>query len=204
MTTTFIARWAPLARVFAIALAILSVAHGSFAQQAQKTGDWQHGTLLTGFLGAQAASSDLSGGAGAGLGWEMTRRLAFEGRAAWFPMNDKPSDFAATLAANLSLMAPRTVVPFMTFGAGMYRATFNSASTDIPDFYRQRMPEGPGTHTFQDFLMTIGGGLNVFVGSHLAIRPDASLMLVTTTSDVRPVGTIGVQFVYHIEPHPIE
>jgi Outer membrane protein beta-barrel domain len=204
MTRTSIARWARLARAFAIALAILSVANGASAQQAP-AGDWQHGTLLTGFLGAQSASSDLNGGAGLGLGWEMTRRLAFEGRATWFPVNnDGPSDFAATLTANVPLMAARRVAPFVTAGAGMYRATFNSSSSEIPEFYRLRMPDGPGTHTFQDFLVTMGGGVNVFVGRHVAIRPDVSLMLVTTTSDVRPVGTMGVQFVYHFEPHPVE
>jgi hypothetical protein len=166
--------------------------------------DWRHGTILEGFVGTQTASSDVSPAAGVGLGWEMTRRLSFEGRGTWFAVNEGPSDFSATLAAHVALLRPRTVVPFVSAGVGMYRATVNSAWADVPEFYRLRMsPEAPGNHTFEDFLMTFGGGVNVFVTSHLALRPEANLMLVTTTNDARPVGMYGVQVVYHFEAHTV-
>jgi len=165
--------------------------------------DWRHGTTLSGFIGTQSASSDVSPAAGVGLAWEVTRRLSFEGRGTWFSVNDGASDFAATLATHVALLRPRLVVPFVSAGVGMYRATVNSASTDVPDFYRLRMSPGPGNQTFQDFLVTVGGGVNVFVTSHFALRPEANLMLVTTTSDARPVGMLGVQIVYHFDAHTV-
>jgi hypothetical protein len=64
-------------------------------------------------------------------------------------------------------------------------------------------PDGARTETFQDFLVTVGGGVNVFVSSHLALRPEANLMLVTTSSDVRPLAVYGLQIVYHFETHAV-
>jgi hypothetical protein len=193
------------------ALLVLSVGvvtHPAWAQHsARSDADWQHGTTLVGFGGVQSASSNISGAAGLGFGWEVTQRFALLGRATWFNVNDGMSDFAATLAAHMPLATARSLVPFVSAGVGMYRASFDSNSDVLPAFYLNRMPggiQGPGTHTFQDFVVTTGGGVDVFVSKHIALRPEASLMLVTTTSDVRPLGVFGVQFVYHIDPHPIE
>jgi hypothetical protein len=184
------------------ALAVLTVAARASAQTVPM--DWRHGTTLMGFAGTQSASSDLSPAAGAGFGWEVTRRLSFEGRGTWFAVNNGQTDFAATLAAHIALLTPRSVVPFVSAGAGMYRATVNPAWTDVPDFYRQRMsPDVPGQHTFQDFLVTVGGGVNIFVSSHFALRPEANLLLVTTSSDSRPTGVYGLQLVYHFETHKL-
>lgn len=202
-TTTLIRRcWAavvPLIGVFAF----LAVAPRASAQTVPM--DWRHGTTLVGFVGTQSAPSDVSPAAGVGLGWEVSRRLSFEGRGMWFGVNDGPSDFAASLAAHVSLLTPRAVVPFVSGGAGMYRATLDSTSR-VPDFYRTRMaPDvmGMRSHTFQDFMLTAGGGVNVFVSSHLALRPEANLMLVTTRSDSRPLGVYGMQVVYHFEAHKV-
>jgi hypothetical protein len=200
-TTTLVRRCQPAAVLLMTAFALLLVPPRASAQTVPM--DWRHGTTLAGFVGTQSASSDVNPAAGVGLGWELTRRLSFEGRGTWFRVNDGPSDFAATLAAHMALLRPRTVVPFVSAGVGMYRATVNSASTDVPDFYRLRMSPGPGNHTFQDFLVTVGGGVNVFVASHLALRPEANLMLVTTTGDARPVAMYGLQIVYHFEAHTV-
>lgn len=200
--TTLLRRCQPAAMLLVAAFALLLVPPRASAQTVPM--DWRHGTTLTGFVGTRAASSDVNPAAGVGLGWELTRRLSFEGRGNWFGVNDGPSDFAATLAAQVALLRPRTVVPFVSAGVGMYRATVNSASTDVPDFYRLRMsPDLPGNHTFQDFLVTVGGGVNVFVTGHLALRPEANLMLVTTTNDAHRVAMYGVQIVYHFESHTV-
>jgi hypothetical protein len=169
--------------------------------------DWQHGTTLVGFAGAQSASSNVNPAAGAGFGWEVTRQLSLEGRATWFNVNGGLSDFAATFAAHVPLVTAHPVVPFVSAGAGMYRASFDSTSSVVPAFYRNRMPEGVplrGSRAFQDFLLTLGGGVNVFVSKHVALRPDATMMLVTDGANTRRLGVFGVQLVYHIEPHPIE
>ena len=206
MTTTTVLRTIRTAIVPIVAVfALLLVAPRASAQTFPM--DWRHGTTLSGFIGTQSASSDVSPAAGVGLGWEVTRRLSFEGRGTWFRVNDddRPSDFAATLAANVALLTPRTAVPFVSAGAGMYRATVNSASAAVPDFYRQRLSPDPRgvNHTFQDFLVAVGGGVNVFVSGHLALRPEANLLIVTTSSDARPVGVYGLQLVYHFETHKV-
>jgi outer membrane protein with beta-barrel domain len=199
MTTTMI--WRSRAVLLAVtALSLLMLAARASAQTVPM--DFRHGTTLAGFVGAQTASSDVSPAAGVGLGWEVTRRLSFEGRGTWFGVNEGPSDFVATLGAHVALLTPRTVVPFVAAGAGMYRATLDSTAENAPAFYRTRMASdvvGVRTRTFQDFLVTVGGGVNVFVSSHVALRPEANLMLVTTRSDSRPLAEYGMQVVYHFE-----
>jgi menaquinone-dependent protoporphyrinogen oxidase len=186
-----------------LSLALAAVPHLAAAQQAAPM-DWHHGSLLSGSFGAQAADSNVSPFAGAGLGWEFSPRLAIEGRANWFRVNDGPSDFTATLAAHMPLLTAGAVRPFVSAGAGMYRATIHPNAQNVPAFYRARIPDGTvGLQTFEDFVATVGGGLNVFVSSHVAIRPDVNLILVTTRSDVRPVGVYGFQVVYHFAPHTI-
>jgi hypothetical protein len=200
-TTTLVRRYHPAVLLLVTAFALLVAPQHTSAQTVPM--DWRHGTTLTGFAGTQSAS-DLNPAAGLGVGWELTRRLSFEGRGIWFRVNDGPSDFSASLAAHVALLTPRTVVPFVSAGVGMYRATVNPASTDVPDFYRQRLsPDLPGNHTFQDFLVTVGGGANIFVSSHFALRPEANLMLATTSSDSRPIGLYGLQLVYHFEAHKV-
>ena len=203
-TTTVLHRYRAAVVLLAAVVVFLAVAPRASGQTIPM--DWRHGTTLVGFVGTESASSDVSPAAGVGLGWEVTRRLSFEGRGLWFRVNDGPSDFAATLAAHVALLTPRPVVPFVSAGAGMYRATLNSASTVAPEFYRTRMsPDvlGPRNHTFQDFLVTAGAGVNVFVSSHLALRPEANLMIVTTSSDSRPLAVYGLQIVYHFEAHRV-
>jgi len=204
MSTMSIKRWTRSTEVALGALAIMSLAQVAFAQQ-RVPADWRHGTTVTGFFGAQSAASDTTAAGGAGVGWEVTPRIAIEGRGTWLRVNKETSDFAATLAAHMPLISGRAVAPFFNAGIGMYRATFD-AGRQMPEFYSRRMANGleSGLHTFQDFLVLAGGGLNVFLNDHVAIRPDVNVMFVTTRKDARPVGVYGVQLVYHFDPHPIE
>jgi len=205
MTRTTLA-WRPRRAVLLLvgAIALLTVAERVSAQTVPM--DWRHGTTLMSFVGAESASPDTSPAAGVGVGWEVTRHLSFEGRGTWVRVSDRPSEFDATLSAQVALLTPRLAVPFVSAGVGMYRATFHSASASTPDFYRKRMsPDlfGARTETFQDFLVTVGGGVNLFVSSHLALRPQANLLLVTTRSDARPLAEYGMHVVYHFEAHRV-
>lgn len=200
--TAFVfARWPATAIIFMAVLALASSARA----QSSTDHDWQHGTTLTGFVGAQSApSSDVKAAGGAGFGWEVTPRLSLEGRATWFPSGDEQSDFAATFAAHFPLVTRRRVVPFVTGGLGLYRATINPLSSDVPAFYRNRLSSATLLQTFQDFALTAGAGASFYMSDHFALRPEFTLMLLTTSSDVRPVGVYGVQFVFHFDAHPIE
>ena len=88
----------------------------------------------------------------------------------------------------------------------MYRATFESVSSTIPRFYQRRMMSGPAglqDRTFDDFVVALGSGVDVFLAHHFALRPEVAVLLVTTRSDTRTVPVYGVHLAYHFEPHPI-
>ena len=205
MTTSIICRGRFTAAASLVVLA-LCVAQTTAAQaQTASEMDWQHGTTLFGFAGAQSAASRVSAAAGLGLGWEVTRRFAVEGHATWFRVNEDGGDFAATMSAHVPLTTGRSFLPFLTGGLGMYRATVDSRSSVVPEFYRNRLADGfIGSRTFQDFLVTFGGGVDMRLTNHFFLRPEANLMLVTTQADHRQVGVYGLHLVYHFESHPIE
>jgi hypothetical protein len=205
MTTSIVRRCRSVAGTSLVVLT-LAVAQTAAAQaQAASDMDWQHGTTLFGFAGVQSASSRVNPAAGLGLGWEVTQRFAVEGSATWFSVNDQATDFAATMAAHVPLTTRRSFLPFLTGGLGMYRATVDARSSVVPEFYRNRMTDGfVGTQTFQDFLVTFGGGVDMRLTDHFFVRPEANLMLVIAQGSHRQMGVYGVQLVYHFESHPIE
>jgi hypothetical protein len=94
-------------------------------------------------------------------------------------------------------------VPFVTAGVGLYRASFDAAAGSIPDFYRRRMAmrmDGPGImSTFTDPSVVLGGGMNLFVTRHVAIRPDVETMIVMRNSASHMVTAIVVHMAYHFE-----
>jgi len=206
MTTSIIRRWRSAAGTSLVVLALVCVARTAAAQTQPATDvDWQHGTTLFGFGGAQSASSRVNAAAGLGFGWEVTHRLAVEGRATWFRVNEQTPDFSATMAAHVPLTRGRSFQPFFAGGLGMYRATVDSQSSVVPEFYRNRMADGfVGSRTFQDFLVTFGGGVDVRLTNHFFVRPEANMMVVTAQADHRQMGVYGVQVVYHFESHPVE
>jgi hypothetical protein len=78
-------------------------------------------------------------------------------------------------------------------------------NTSAPAFYQRRMglPNGFGRRTFDDFVVAVGGGFDVMLARHLALRPEATVLMVTTQSDIRTVPVYGVHLAYHFESHPI-
>jgi hypothetical protein len=84
-------------------------------------------------------------------------------------------------------------------------ASFDAARDDVPDFYRRRLP--PDTfgvrHTFTDPSFIAGGGVNLFVSRHLAIRPEVQAMVVRRDSNQLVVTAATAHVVYHFEEHPV-
>jgi hypothetical protein len=113
--------------------------------------------------------------------------------------------FAAAFGAPMAFESARPIRPFASAGIGFYRATFEAAgSGTMPRFYRGRMAEfGRVSHTFEDFLVTIGAGTELFLSRHVALRPELTVLLVTARSDARAVPLFGVHMVYHFESHEI-
>lgn len=186
----------------AAALALLILATPVAAQD-PASGDWQHGTTVTAFGGGSNALSDFDIAAGLALGWEVTPRVTIEGRGMWFNGSTGSSAFAAVLGPRFPLRPAHRLNPFVSAGVGMFRASFTSGATEIPEFYRRQMdPDGPQIGTFDDFMYTFGGGLDLFLNNHFALRPEWSLMLVTDGSETRGVQVYGVTLAYHFEDHP--
>jgi hypothetical protein len=50
----------------------------------------------------------------------------------------------------------------------------------------------------------MGGGAPIsFLAQHLSLRPELTVLLVTTRSNARAVPVFGTQLAYHFESHPI-
>jgi hypothetical protein len=166
--------------------------------QASTGAQWRRGTTLAGFGGA-ATASGTTPSLGTSLGWEINPHLTLEGRGLWLPHDPGSTDFFAWLGAVVPVRPAARVVPFASAGVGMYQATVNAAD-GVPNFYEPRMA-GRQRATFEDFALAFGGGANIFVSSHIAIRPQVDLLLVTTSDDSRPMAVYGVHLAYHFESH---
>lgn len=177
---------------------IMAVAIEVQAQPSSGT-QWRRGTTLGAFAGATSAGS-AGGAVGTSLGWEVIPHLTLEGRGVWLDKERGSSDFVAWLGALVPVRPAGAVVPFASAGIGMYRATVEAGAIDVPEFYRRRLNTGERA-TFEDVALALGGGANVFVTSHLAIRPEVNVLVVTTRSETRRVPLYGVHVAYHFEPH---
>ena len=189
-----------VACVFPVVLA--SLASGANAQT-ETSVDWHRGTTLGAFVGAASASSDTDASAGLSLGWEITPRFGVEGRGLWFLAGSDQDGFAATLAGRFALQPARPLVPFVTAGVGMYLASFEASAANVPDFYRTRLTSAGLPETFTDFMLSFGGGVEMFVTRHFALRPEVNVLLVTSESSARAVAVYGAQLTYHFEDHVI-
>lgn len=183
--------------IWLASLVILGIPVGAHSQEARA--DWQRGTILTGFAGGGTTASDTKGVAGTALGWEAAPHLTVEGRAMWFGHGSGSTDFTAMLNAIVPMRPGKGVVPFGHGGVGMYRADVDSAA-DAPEFYRSRMAENP-SGVFSDFMLTFGGGVELFASSHIAVRPEVNILYVIAGSDRRTTAVYGVNFTYHFEAH---
>lgn len=188
-------------------LALLIAAVPALASaQAVETTAWTRGTTLGGFIGATSTSSDVDVAAGAGFGWEILPHFGLEGRGTWYRQGPRARAFSATLAARVPLTHARPLAPFVSAGVGMHRASFDAGAERMPEFYRRRLAANGSSlrgETFEDFMATFGGGVDVYISTHLAVRPEIAVGLITTRSDVRAMPVYGVQVTYHFETHPV-
>jgi hypothetical protein len=57
--------------------------------------------------------------------------------------------------------------------------------------------------TFTDPSVVFGGGLNVFVSRHVAIRPNLEATVIMRDRQTHMVGSAAVHLAYHFKDHPI-
>ena len=192
--------------VMSIAIAsLVGLAPNAAAQGTPKApaNQWDHGTTLSVFSGAAVASPETRATLGMSIGWEVNHRFELEGSGAWLVARQGDPAFAAELKAVGNLTRPNIVVPFVAAGVGLYHASFDTTRSAIPDFYRQRL-NGSSIVTsasFNDPSLVIGGGVNIFVGRHVSIRPDLSVRVAINSSETYAVTMATVSLSYHFEEH---
>ena len=168
--------------------------------------DWRYGTTLNVSAGAASASSETGPIVGGAVGWEVTPWFAVEGNGGWLNRGNGADGFAAELKALVALTPGRAVVPFVAGGIGLYRASFDLSRGVPPNFYRARIqaPGAPGTSVaFTDPSFVIGGGVNIFVTRHVAIRPDLEAKVAFHDQQHYVIGVFAVRAAYHFEKHPV-
>jgi hypothetical protein len=191
-----------------VALVMLGTAAAPLAAQTpppQNT--WSHGTTIEAMAGIATASSRSGVLLGGGVGWEVTPWFGFEGNLGWLDRPRGAEAFSADLTAQVGLLPASTLVPYVKAGIGFYRASFDSAFDDMPEFYRRRL--GPGgfgprvTRTFTDPSFVIGGGLRAFVVRQWSVEPEIAATIVRRASRSHVVTAFALHFAYHFEDHPI-
>lgn len=153
------------------------------------------------FGGGAAASGNVDPTTGASLGVELTPHVALEGRVRWFNVAGQQDAYATDLGIRYTVGARTFTAPYLSAGIGLYDAYFPQASASVPSFYRQRMDAGGGGQAFRDVAWTFGGGADLFLTGHVALRPDAGMLVVTTRHDARVVPVFGIHLAYFFESH---
>jgi len=164
--------------------------------------DFRRGTALAGFAGAASTASREDVAAGAAIDWELMPHFTVEARGIWLGAGPGASAFAALLGARMPLRADRPIVPFVSAGVGVYRTAFDAVAPAMPRFYQRRMADGPG-RSFNDFTAAVGGGADFILAQHLTLRPEVTILVVTTRSNAHAVPVFGAQLAYHFESQPV-
>lgn len=168
---------------------------------------WSHGTTLNVFGGAALTPGDTAAAAGGALGWELTPRFGLEGGGAWLDWGQSAHAFTAAMTAHVAVLTPHPFVPFLAAGVGLYHASFDRFDAAMPRFYNRRMTGltyAPGQMvTFTDPSIVGGGGLNLHVSRHWAMRPEVLATVVLRDGRSFVVTTGVVRLAYHFEDHPV-
>jgi hypothetical protein len=172
--------------------------------QTSSPNPWGYGTTLSGAVGVAFDSEHTGSALGAAVGWELTPKVAIEGGASWLDRGPGADGFSAALKLRAAMFGRDRAAPFVTAGVGMYRAAYSREAVEVPPFHRRRMAPGlTDRQTFTDPALVFGGGVNVFLNRHFAIRPDVEAMVVMRDSHSYVVTTAAVHLAFHFEDHPV-
>lgn len=171
--------------------------------------EYARSTELGVALGVASASAKTGAMLSGIVGWQFTRWVAVEGRGSWFDRGTGADAFAADLSAVLDVVPRQRVTPHVLAGVGFYRASFDSLTSTMTGFYRNRMdaamfgPMGGTRASFTDPAFRLGGGVDIVTRRNLVLRPEAAALLVHHGSQTEAVGTFGIRFAYRFEDHPV-
>jgi hypothetical protein len=193
-----------IVRAMVFACVCCSVAAPAAAQSDVRANEWSRATDIVGFAGMtmNGSASAVLGGA---VGWQVTPVLAIEGNAGWFDYGQDTSAFSGAMRARIQLFGSPKFAPLVHGGIGLYRATFGPNATSVPEFYQRRLTtsQGISARSFTDPAIVGGGGLNLSLNRHVALRPDATAMLVFDDGHTHVVTTVTLNLVFRFESHPV-
>ena len=140
--------FAPIRR-YVLVGALALIPAFAFAQAPTAT-EWHRGTALALFGGIAVPNEDARGAAGGSILLEFTPRVAIEAAGLWMGAGRHEDDVFGSVALRYSFAGDRPAIPYLTAGAGLYRATFNmqqatqsmAARTGMP--WNNGMPWGTG------------------------------------------------------------
>jgi opacity protein-like surface antigen len=185
---------------------LLASSIAATAQHVPPGNVWNHGTTLDVFAGGASASGAAGPVAGGAAGWELTPWLGVDGNLSWLKTFGDAEAFTTAVNARAHFLTNRAVSPYLRAGFGLYRTSFSSSLTDVPDFYRRRIADrSPGydsSYRFTDPAWSFGGGLTIFRSRHVAIHPAAEAIVVRGGAQSYVVTSATVHVSYHFELHP--
>jgi hypothetical protein len=194
-------------RASALVAWIALIAAPAFAQTGPTQHEWGSGTAFSVFGGVATDSAHTGLAGGGSIGWEVVPWFGLEGTAAWLDRGARVDAVAADVTAVVSLTKPGPMVPFIDGGVGLYRTSFGPGASGVPAFYQHRMAAMSGplrtSAAFTDPTMVVGGGINVFVSGHAALRPEIQARIVAGDSRTQVVTAFVMRVTYHIENHPV-
>jgi hypothetical protein len=136
--------------------------------------------------------------------WQIAPQFSVEGGTTWLSGGAGASG-SGTLFGVRTTLPSRRAAPYLSGGAGVYRAVFDG-SAPLPACYKGRVASevaGSGVrHVFNDLAYAAGAGVDVFLSQHIALRPEARVLLVRVDGRTHPIWVIGSQLAYHFESHP--
>lgn len=207
MTAINLARLPRAAAIGAIALIVPALA----AAQAPAAAEWQYGSAVTLFGGLASPNSGLQGAAGVSIAWEFTPRLSFDATGLWFPAGAYRNGSFFGVGTRYGLMGARQAAPYVSASVGLYRSTYGMHGGGwmmgaMPWSYGVTSPYWPyayGRPAASDFAIRAGGGVDLFAGRHVSIRPEVQVIVTTSRRDAQVIPLVGLHLAYHFEPHPI-
>lgn len=175
------------------------------AQPAPSSSQWSRSSSINIFGGVATDGSRTGGNAGAAVGWDVTPRVGMEASASWLDRGARAEAFAADLSLLVDLASPRRAVPFVKAGGGVYRMWLDAIESPIPDFYAQRLaPQPVGTSaSFTDGMVVAAGGLNAWITTRLALRPELEAKFIFGGGNTYTVTTVGLRLAFYFEEHPV-
>jgi hypothetical protein len=189
----------------AAAAGVLLLIRPVMAQPPPAAGEWTRSSSINIFGGLAADGTHSGVNAGAAVGWDVTPRIGMEATASWLDRGARADAFAADLSMLFDLTTHRRVVPFVKAGGGVYRMWLDTVESPLPDFYAQRIVPRPiGTSaTFTDGMVVAAGGLNAWITTRLALRPEVEARFIFGGGDTHVVPAVGLRLAFYFEEHPV-